>query len=363
MRKEILENNMIYDIIIVGAGPVGCKIGELTAKKGFKVLILEEHPEVGIPIQCAGLVSHRIFELSKASRKVVINKVRKARFYCSNNYVELKSKKNVYVIDREKFDKELAKRAKSDGAVIKTSTRFLGYKRENSLKIKTNKGNFKTKLLVGADGPNSTVANTARIKLPENKLTGVQTTIKSDYSPKTVELWFDSGISPEFFGWVIPENKNWARVGLATNKNVVKCLDNFFIKRFDRKIKCKKILAGAIRYGLIDKSVSTRILLTGDAAAQVKPFSGGGIIYGLIGAEIAAQACVNSLKNERYDEEFLKENYDDMWKQKLAWPIRKGLAMSKIIHYFSKDQLSFLFSFLNETNLKKLLEFTDMDLL
>ncbi len=353
---------MIYDIIVVGAGPVGCKVGELIAKKGFKVLILEEHPEIGSPVQCAGLVSHRIFKLSKVSRKVVVNKVRKARFYCSNNHTELKSKKTVYIIDREKFDKELAKKAKSAGAEIKTSTRFLGYKREKLLRVKTNKGNYRTKLLVGADGPNSTVAKTTRIKLPDNKLTGVQTTIKSHYNPNTVELWFDSEISPEFFGWIIPENKNWARVGLATNKNVVRCLDNFFMKRFNRKIKCKNIMAGTIRYGLIDNSVSNRILLVGDAASQVKPFSGGGIIYGLTGAEIAAKACIKSLKEENYKKEFLKENYDDVWKEKLEWPIRKGLTMRKIIHLFNDEQLSLLFSLIKRGKLTKLLEFIDMDL-
>jgi len=139
---------MTYDIVIVGAGPVGCKVGELTAKNGFNVLILEEHPEIGTPVQCAGLVSHRILKLSKVSQKVVVNKVRKARFYCSNNYIELKSKKSVYVIDRKKFDKELAKKAKSAGAEIKTSTRFLGYKREKFLRVKTNKRNYRTKLLV-----------------------------------------------------------------------------------------------------------------------------------------------------------------------------------------------------------------------
>jgi len=354
---------MIYDIIIVGAGPVGCKVGELTARKGFNVLILEEHPRIGEPVQCAGLVSHRIFKLSKVSRKVVVNRVRKARFCCLDNYIELKSKKNVYVIDRKKFDKEMVKKAKSAGAVIKTSTRFLSYKREKFLKVKTNKGSYQTKLLIGADGPNSTVAKTSRIKLPDNRLTGVQTTIKSNYNSNTVELWFDSEISPEFFGWVIPENKNWARVGLATNKNVMKCLDNFFLKRFNRKIKCKKILAGTIRYGLIDNSVSDRILLVGDAASQVKPFSGGGLIYGLIGAEAAAKACVKSLKEENYKRGFLEENYDDVWKEELTWPIRKGLIMNKIIHSFNNEQLGLLFSLIEKGKLTGLLEYTDMDLL
>jgi geranylgeranyl reductase family protein len=354
---------MIYDIVIVGVGPAGCKVGELTAKNGLKVLILEEHPEIGVPMHCSGLVSHRIFELSKVSRKIIVNKVRKARFYSSNNYIELKSKKNVYVIDRGKFDKELARKAESSGAEIKTSTKFLDYKRDKILRLKTDKGIFQTKLLVGADGPNSTVAKSTKLKLPDNKLVGVQATVKSNYKADTVEMWFDHNISPEFFGWVIPENKNWARVGLATSKNVMKCLDSFFLKKFNRKIEVKKILAGTIRYGLIDSSVSNRILLVGDAAAQLKPFSGGGIVYGLISAEIAAQACIKSLKEEKYDKEFLKENYDDVWKQKLNWPINKGLLYSKVIHSLSENQLSFLFSFLNKTRIRKLLEFTDMDLL
>lgn len=354
---------MIYDIIIVGAGPAGCKVGELTAKNGFKVLILEEHSEIGTPVQCSGLVSHRIFKVSKVSRKVIVNKVRKARFYCSNNYIELKSKKNVYVINREKFDKELAKKAESAGAEIKTKTRFLGYEKDKFLKVKTSKGNYQTKLLIGADGPNSTVAKAARLKLPDNKLVGVQATIKSNYDSDTVELWFNPGISPEFFGWVIPENENLARVGLATTKNVVKRLDNFFLKRFNRKIECKRIIAGAIRYGLIKSSVANRVLLVGDSASQIKPFSGGGIIYGLISAEIASQACIKSLKEEKYDEKFLRENYDDIWKEKLSWPITKGLFYSRVIHSLSENQLSFLFSVFNKIGIRKLLEYTDMDVL
>jgi len=354
---------MIYDVIIVGAGPVGCRVGELLGRDGVKVLILEEHSEIGRPVQCAGLVSHRIFELCDVSKDVVVNRVKKARFCTSKNYLELKSKKIVYVINREKFDKEMAKKAKSANTEIKTSKKFLGYKNGKFLRVKTDKEVFQTKLLVGADGPNSTVARIARIKLPNNRLTGIQTMVKSDYDPDSVELWFDTGVSPEFFGWVIPENKTQARVGLATKKNVVKCLDNFFLKRFNKRVKYIDVVGGTIRYGLIDNSVSDRMLLVGDAASQVKPFSGGGLVYGLICAEIAAKACVKTLEEGIYGNDFLKEIYDGVWKKKLSMPIRKGLAMSQIIHSFDSEQLGLLFSLFKKGKLTKLLEFTDMDLL
>ena len=111
------ENNLI-----VGAGPVGCRVGVLLGKEKLKVLILEEHPEIGRPVQCAGLVSHRIFDLSDASEDVAVNVVERARFFSHDgNYIELKHKKPVYVIDREKFDKELANKAKEVGVEIKTT--------------------------------------------------------------------------------------------------------------------------------------------------------------------------------------------------------------------------------------------------
>ena len=71
----------MYDVVIVGAGPVGCRVGELLGKKGLKVLVLEEHSEIGKPVQCAGLVSHRIFDLSGVSKDVVVNVVKKARIF------------------------------------------------------------------------------------------------------------------------------------------------------------------------------------------------------------------------------------------------------------------------------------------
>ena len=356
---------MIYDTIIVGAGPAGCRVGELIAKKGFKVLILEEHPEIGKPVQCAGLVSHRIFELSGASDDIIVNITKKAKFYSSNGkFIELKSKKPVYVIDREKFDKELSANATNVEAEIRRFTKFEDYKKmKDSIKIKTSEGTFESKILIGADGPNSTVAHESRLKLPKNVLAAVQSTIKSEFESDTVELWFSSEISPDFFGWVIPENEKWARVGLASHKNALSYFKNFLRIRFNQEMKYKDSLAGIIRYGLIESSVSDRVVLVGDAASQVKPFSCGGIIYGLICADFAANACIRSLKENNYSKKFLKVNYDDVWKKKLFLPIKKGLMISKVIHSFSDNQLNFLFSTIRKSKFTKLMEFTDMDLL
>ncbi|HJQ93885.1 MAG TPA: FAD-dependent oxidoreductase, partial [Candidatus Thermoplasmatota archaeon] len=51
-----------YDVLVVGAGPTGSNTARLLARDGWKVLLVEEHPEVGQPVQCAGLVTPRTFD-------------------------------------------------------------------------------------------------------------------------------------------------------------------------------------------------------------------------------------------------------------------------------------------------------------
>ena len=68
----------MYDVVIVGAGPIGCKIGELLGKN-HKVLILDKKSQIGRPVQCTGFNSEKIFELSGVSKKVALNRITKSK--------------------------------------------------------------------------------------------------------------------------------------------------------------------------------------------------------------------------------------------------------------------------------------------
>ncbi len=340
----------VYDVAIIGGGPVGCNLGKVLSRDNHKVLIIEKKQEIGTPVKCTGLVSHRIFELTEVDKNIVVNKLKKCRF-CSpcGNYVEMRAKELMYIIDREKFDKKMEQLAIKNRTEIRKSTSFENYRiKDNVVKIKTNRGVFESKILVGADGPNSSVAKAANIVLPDNLVVGIQKTINSNYKKDIVELWFGGNIAPGFFAWVVPESEEWARVGVATSNNPNKYFENFVKRRIQKSSKSRDDVYGVIRYGLIKSSVSDRVLLVGDAAAQVKPFSGGGIVYGLIGSEYAYEACKKALESNKYDYEFFKEEYDKKWKSKLAWPIIQGFVGSKVGHAFPDwllDSLAYVGNF------------------
>ncbi|MHB8352617.1 MAG: FAD-dependent oxidoreductase, partial [Thermoplasmata archaeon] len=59
------------DVLVVGAGPAGSTIAYELARRGHSVTVLEEHPRVGYPVQCAGLVSRRVVELAGTDAMVL----------------------------------------------------------------------------------------------------------------------------------------------------------------------------------------------------------------------------------------------------------------------------------------------------
>jgi len=356
----------MHDVVVIGAGIAGCRTAELIAKKGFSVALVEEHADVGAPVQCAGLISHRLKSmLPDLPNNVFLNEVRRAKFFSPSSKdetdpaLELKSKKPVHVVDREKLDKVLFKQARAAGAKAARSTKFTDFSiGEDKILISTNRGKIESKMLVGADGPSSLVAKRAKLDVPMNYLAGVQATVGGEFERDAVELWFDNYITPDFFAWVVPINSKQARIGLAAE---TKALEHFrkFVKRRTKKT-VKPNVGGRINFGLMSNTAAERVIVVGDAACQVKPFSGGGVIYGLIGAGYCANACVKALRADDFSAGFLKQEYDKKWKWQLRKPIKRGLLYRKLL-LGSDRKMNFLLSAAEK--FKFIMQDWDMDLL
>ncbi len=351
----------MYDTIIIGGALAGSRTAELLARNGRNVLLIEEHEKIGQPCKCTGLVSWRTPETVKLPKRLVVNKLTKGKFYAPDgtSFV-LKSKKTAYVLDRSGLDRFLFEQAVKAGAETKIE-HFETFKYNNNhVEVKTTKGVYQTKILIGADGANSTVAQLANLPMPKNIFVGLQTTALGNFE-QYAELWFGKVTAPNFFAWVVPENKEIARVGLSTQTNPKPYYERFLETRLNHN-GLKPDVAGVIRFGVMKDTVDNRVMLVGDAACQVKPFSGGGITYGLIAAQICADAVEKTFEENRFDYQFLKQNYDLEWKKKLVHGINKGVFLRKILYFLSDSQLNIMFKMVGLFGYSTLSRF-DFDLL
>jgi geranylgeranyl reductase family protein len=322
-------------IVIVGAGPAGCYTAQLLKSYGIKTRIIEKHSEVGKQARCAGFIGRQVFEntLLPISKSSIVNQINGALFFYKDNSFLIKRKDVAYVIDREKFDKNL-----SQGLDVECGKKLIEIKKDRSGYIlKTNVDNIYADLVIGADGPNSLVKKFMNLGRNKGKgevvkyYTGIQYRIKLDkdlFSPKVVQVHLREGVS--FFIWVIPESNNIIRLGLIA-ENSRKHL-NQFIK--DLKITGKIIerLAGMVSLGGI-QSFYKNIALVGDAACQIKPLTGGGIYYGLKSAEILAE-CIREGKLGEYDTRL---------KRKFEREIKFGLKGRQIYERLNNNELEEIF--------------------
>lgn len=313
------------DILVIGAGPAGLIAAREAATRRANVVVLEEHEEIGKPCHCAGLLSLKGLERLgvPADGGYVQNKVRGARFFSPSGltFTVEKDEPVACVVDRSIFDRFMAQKTAEAGARISLNEQANSIERgEKETVIQSENKKFHAKMVIDSEGASSRIIKDAGLK-PINRdslVSGIQCDLENvGVDPEYVEVHFGNKTAPKFFAWVIPLSENKARVGLGCKgENPKEHLDEFVRRRFGIE---KNLGRGDIRSGLIitggpiDRTFSDRFLVVGDAAGQVKPTTGGGVILGGICASIAGRIAAEAVACGNFSSSFLSQ-YEDLWK-------------------------------------------------
>jgi len=326
---------MLYDLIVVGGSAIGLFLAEKFSKKGKSVLVLEKNKTIGKKI-CSGLVSYHIFDyLPKNDLKNFIEKdIKAAKLWVEKTPFLFKGK--ALVLDREKFDNYLAKRAISAGARVLLQKEVANLQEKSkSVKVFLKSGEcLQSKILAGCDGFHSIVAKKSGFPVQKKGIFGIIVFEKK--TPKKednfVELFFSKKF-PGFFAWKIPkkDSTEWG-VALAKEKKPFKKLKTFLKGKNIDFLKAKGAFIPSFP---LKKTTKERIFLCGDSAGQIKPYTGGGLIYGFECAKIAAEKIIN-FQNPNLLE------YEKAWRNSLMKDIYFGNFLRKCY---------FLPSFIKKTGL------------
>lgn len=228
-----------YEIIVAGGGPIGCFIAKQLASKGIQVAIIEEHKTIGEPLHCAGLVTQRLFDISKCSQTgIVQNKIYGAHIHSPDGSILTIGGKKIHalVINRLRFDQTLSQAAQTAGADLLTGHKIISAKKQDHtivLSIKHNEHNktMQCHLLIGADGSHSCIRDTFGFPKPVEILQGVGAELSNTtLDPRFVHIFVGQTIAPGFFAWAIPTNLNGTttRIGLCIGKQNTHPLQHYF---------------------------------------------------------------------------------------------------------------------------------------
>lgn len=332
------------NITIIGAGPIGCYAGYLLAKEGHAVTIYENHPQIGSPIQCTGILTSDFDQFGFPLDSFLVNTIDSIEVYSpSNQRIAIKQKD--YIVCRIKFDNFFADKAKSVGAKIFVNHSF-HRKEGKELIIKDTKTNTEIRvapdIVIAADGPLSSTAKAYGFYHPKREnYYGVQAVVEGSFAPHTIKTYFGNDVCPGLFAWIAPESATTARVGVATLKNSKYYFDKFMK---EQHFQAKEMQAGTIPvYHPKQKLHKDNCYLVGDAAGYVKATTLGGLIPGLQQAEILARSI---LQNKNYDREVA--------------PLRKKLwlhlQVHRIMDKFSDKDWNSLITYVGQPKIQSVFE-------
>lgn len=298
---------MLYDVIVVGAGPGGATAAYELARRGLRVALFEQKtlPRYKPCGGCLSLKIDRILELDL--RPLVERTVWGATFTFEGlDELHVRSARPVaYMVMRDGFDHFLAREAQRAGAELHEGVRVLDVEeRAEGVRVTTDRGVHEAQYLVGADGANGIVARALGLAPRRRVAVCVEAEVATAAATSTTpgdEVRIEFGAIPFGYGWVFPKGDHLSvGVGALRDKigNPRALYDEFLVDQelVDAITEEKRrgyiipIFAGG-REPIAGK----RTLLVGDAAALVDPFLGEGIYYAIRSGQLASQAISEAM--------------------------------------------------------------------
>lgn len=365
-----------FDIIVVGGGVCGSLSALTAAKKGAEVIVCEEHGEVGVPKHCAGHVSVsglKRLELN-LPKKIVENRIRGAYFYSpSGREFSVRCTSTVtYVVNRELLDKHLGVLAEKAGAQYLFGSRaesFLvgsGFVEGITFRKRGVKETLTSSLVIDAEGCSSVLLKKAGLQPLDRSLVvhAIQAEVDSveGVEMDMVEVYLGRRYAPNFFAWVIPKMDGSAKVGLAANKGDPREYLHRFIHYHpvaSKKLMKSKVTSVSLHPiplgGPIPKTYGNGFIVVGDAASQVKPTTGGGIIFGSLCSRIAGEVAYEALESSNFSESMLSQ-YQSRWRKLVGFDLMAMRRVRDLVNRLPDSKIDKLINLCLKFEVDKILE-------
>ncbi len=328
---------MKNEVAVIGAGTAGLMTAKRLAELDVPVTVYDRKKVLGYPVRASGILSITgLRELGLDYSRAVTNTLYGARIHADREVMAVESgEAKAHVLDRKMLNDLCHDEAAARGAEVVLESKVDGQK----LDALAERG-----IVVGADGAVSQVAR----HFGMGEIGRYCLTYKAEFNieaddTRMVDLFFDNRISPGLFGWVCPNSKDVLEVGIgldSTRGNAKGAFERFAASEaVSSMIAGSKLLgAGASIIPMLRRrkivDAERKVLLVGDAAGQVKPSTGGGIIFGGNAAIMAAEGVREELDGGKgllgYERRYNRKYVLDTMIHSAANRIYSGLGAGSI---------------------------------
>jgi digeranylgeranylglycerophospholipid reductase len=330
------------EVIVVGGSAAGFYTAAKLAHGGRTVRVLESKPNLQ-PASRTLIVTDRFRnQLGPSAKASILNEIRRFELFTDGRSAQIALSRPDLIVERSLLIPALADEARRAGANLSLDVRFLGLSpNSRGLHLEVESAGRREEIhatsVVGADGAASRVARTAGWP-PIETVPLVQAIVRlpKDCAPDTTRVWFVPDDTPYFY-WLIPESADRAALGVIgeDGQDTARCLARFLDKKHMEPLEWQGARIPIYRRWVpVKRRVGKgEVYLVGDAAAQVKVTTVGGVVTGLRGALGVAQSILE--KGPSGELMALRRELDT------HWLIRRSM------HHFRQKDYSQLVDLLN----------------
>jgi flavin-dependent dehydrogenase len=351
VKKDGNESRQCRDageVVVVGGSAAGLYTAAHVARGGRAVRILEAKATLDPAPRTLIVTDHFKRQISSAASRSILNEIRRFELFTDGRSAQVSLKRADLIIERSRLIPALAEEAREAGAHIDYDTRFLGLTPNGrGLHVEVDRGGKREVVpagsVVGADGAVSRVARAAGWPTLET-VPLVQALVKlpKDYPLDTTRVWFVPDDTPYFY-WLIPESPERGALGVIgeRGRDTKECFDRFLTKKGFEALEWQGARIPVYNGWVpVRRSVGNgEVYLVGDAAAQVKVSTVGGIVTGFRGARGVADAI-------------LQKDSKELWA--LRRELRTHWLIRRAMHCFQQEDYSRLVDLLNVSTRKSL---------
>jgi geranylgeranyl reductase family protein len=305
-----------YDVAVVGMGPAGATAAYELSRAGLSVIGFDKevHPRYKV---CGGGLSARIDQILDAEfHDVVEQTIRGVQFtYQGKRPLTIQADSPIaYMVMRSRFDHLLVQKAAQVGTLVHAGEPVVDcLAREDAIELSTARGRYWAKIVIGADGATSRVAQRLFPRRRARCIPALESEIPIDLNssyPETGHIVVDVGATSRGYAWIFPKQDRLS-VGIGDFQGRASSLKQMFQQFVANapplsSFTIPSALGHPIPLYVAPSVTSTthrlvhgRALLIGDAAHLVDPLFGEGIYYAIRSGQMAAAAILDQRTDTR----------------------------------------------------------------